>query len=201
MIEKFQNFRGSRKDLMEVISKLEKYNREKFMMYSKKYKKYLPVNNRRIQQFSDKGLLPTNEVDNKNYVYNYDHLLIYSAIMKLKNEGYTLVQIGKIIKGYDTEKLMEIVEIKDKNTKEVIDHKNLNEKNLLSEKLIKLGRQEGRVLRSQWMKFAITKWCTFEVKKKELSKLTDEDVDILAQAFKSSLMQTKAIKDIDKLII
>jgi len=201
MIEKFQNFRGSRKDLMEVISKLEKYNREKFMMYSKKYKKYLPVNNRRIQQFSDKGLLPTNEVDNKNYVYNYDHLLIYSAIMKLKNEGYTLVQIGKIIKGYDTEKLMEIVEIKDKNTKEVIDHKNLNEKNLLSEKLIKLGRQEGRVLRSQWMKFAITKWCTFEVNKKELSKLTDEDVDILAQAFKSSLMQTKAIKDIDKLII
>ena len=201
MIEKFQNFRGSRKDLMEVISKLEKYNREKFMMYSKKYKKYLPVNNRRIQQFSDKGLLPTNEVDNKNYVYNYDHLLIYSAIMKLKNEGYTLVQIGKIIKGYDTEKLMEIVEIKDKNTKGIIDHKNLNEKNLLSEKLIKLGRQEGRVLRSQWMKFAITKWCTFEVKKKELSKLTDEDVDILAQAFKSSLMQTKAIKDIDKSII
>ena len=201
MIEKFQNFRGSRKDLMEVISKLEKYNREKFMMYSKKYKKYLPVNNRRIQQFSDKGLLPTNEVDNKNYVYNYDHLLIYSAIMKLKNEGYTLVQIGKIIKGYDTEKLMEIVEIKDKNTKGIIDHKNLNEKNLLSEKLIKLGRQEGRVLRSQWMKFAITKWCTFEVKKKELSKLTDEDVDILAQAFKSSLMQTKAIKDIDKSIL
>ena len=201
MIEKFQNFKGSRKDLMEVISKLEKHNREKFMMYSKKFKEYLPVNIRRIQQFSDKGLLPTNEVNNKNYVYNYDHLLMYAAIMKLKNEGYTLLQIGKIIKGYDTQKLTEIVEDKVKNSKEIIDHQNLNEKNLLSEKLIKLGRQEGRVLRSQWMKFAITKWCTFEVKKKELSKLTDEDVDILAQAFKSSLMQTKAIKDIDKLII
>ena len=64
----------------------------------------------------------------------------------------------------------------------------------------KLGREEGRVLRSQWMKFAITKWCTFEVKKKELSKLTDEEVDILAQAFKSSLMQTKSIKNIDQVI-
>ena len=50
-------------------------------------------------------------------------------------------------------------------------------------------------------KFAITKWCVFEVKKKELSKLTDEEVDILAQAFKSSLMQTKALKNLDNSIL
>ena len=67
--------------------------------------------------------------------------------------------------------------------------------------LKKLGREEGRVLRSQWLKFAITKWCVFEVKKKELSKLTDEEVDILAQAFKSSLMQTKALKNLDNSIL
>ena len=87
MIEKYKNFKGSRKDLMEVISNLEKHNPKKFMMYSKKYKEYLPVNIRRIQQFSDKGLLPTNEVNNKNYVYNFDHLLMYASIMKLKNDG------------------------------------------------------------------------------------------------------------------
>ena len=99
------------------------------MMYSKKSMEYLPVNIRRIQQFSDKGLLPTNEVNNKNYVYNYDHLLMYAAMMKLKNEGYTLLQIGKIIKGYDTQKLTEIVENKIKNSKEIIDYKNISEKN------------------------------------------------------------------------
>lgn len=200
MIEKYQNFKGSRKDLMEVISKLEKRNREKFMMYSKKFKDYLPVNIRRIQQFSDKGLLPTNEVNNKNYVYNYDHLLMYAAIMKLKNEGYTLLQIGKIIKGYDTQKLTEIVENKIKNSKEIIDHKNISEKNLLSEKLVKLGRQEGRVLRSQWIRFAITKWCNCEVMKKELNLLSIEDVNTLTEAFRETLLDTIKIENIDQKI-
>ena len=200
MIEKFQNFKGSRKDLMEVISKLEKHNREKFMMYSKKFKDYLPVNIRRIQQFSDKGLLPTNEVNNKNYVYNYDHLLMYAAIMKLKNEGYTLLQIGKIIKGYDTQKLTEIVENKIKNSKEIIDHKNISEKNWLSEKLVKLGRQEGRVLRSQWIRFAITKWCNCEVMKKELNLLSIEDVNTLTEGFRESLLDTIKIKNLDQKI-
>lgn len=200
MIEKYQNFKGNRKDLMEVISKLEKHNREKFMMYSKKFKEYLPVNIRRIQQFSDKGLLPTNEVSNKNYVYNYDHILMYAAIMKLKNEGYTLLQIGKIIKGYDTQKLTEIVENKIKNSKGIIDHKNLNEKNLLSEKLVKLGRQEGRVLRSQWIRFAITKWCNCEVMKKELNLLSIEEVNTLTEAFRESLLDTIKIENIDQKI-
>ena len=36
MIEKYKNFKGSRKDLMEVITNLQKHNPKKFMMYSKK---------------------------------------------------------------------------------------------------------------------------------------------------------------------
>ena len=50
------------------------------------------------------------------------------------------------------------------------------------------------------MKFAITKWCVVEVQKKQLSKLTDEDVDIITKAFKLSLLQTKKLSDLDKLI-
>ena len=75
MIDKYQNFKGGRQELIQIISNLEENNKEKFMMYSKKYKKYLPVNLRRIQQFSDKGLLPTDEVNNKNYIYNYNSYL------------------------------------------------------------------------------------------------------------------------------
>ena len=190
MIEKYKNFKGSRKDLMEVISNLEKHNPKKFMMYSKKYKEYLPVNIRRIQQFSDKGLLPTNEVNNKNYVYNFDHLLMYASIMKLKNDGYTLLQIAKIIKGYDTQKLTELVENKVKSDKEIIDHKNINEKNILSEKLVKLGREEGRVLRSQWIKFAVTKWCNIEIRKNKLDQITDDDLNIILAAFEDSIKDT-----------
>jgi DNA-binding transcriptional MerR regulator len=190
MIEKYKNFKGSRKDLMEVISNLEKHNPKKFMMYSKKYKEYLPVNIRRIQQFSDKGLLPTNEVNNKNYVYNFDHLLMYASIMKLKNDGYTLLQIAKIIKGYDTQKLTELVENKVKSDKEIIDHKNINEKNILSEKLVKLGREEGRVLRSQWIKFAVTRWCNIEIRKNKLDQITDDDLNIILAAFEDSIKDT-----------
>lgn len=190
MIEKYKNFKGSRKDLMEVISNLEKHNPKKFMMYSKKYKEYLPVNIRRIQQFSDKGLLPTNEVNNKNYVYNFDHLLMYASIMKLKNDGYTLLQIAKIIKGYDTQKLTELVENKAKSDKEIIDHKNINEKNILSEKLVKLGREEGRVLRSQWIKFAVTRWCNIEIRKNKLDQITDDDLNIILAAFEDSIKDT-----------
>ena len=68
MITKFSNFKGSRKELMTIISTLEKESPENYKMYSKKYKKYLPVNLRRLQQFSEKGLIPNAEIVNKSYV-------------------------------------------------------------------------------------------------------------------------------------
>ncbi len=198
MITKFSNFRGSRKELMSIISTLEKESPENYKMYSKKYKKYLPVNLRRLQQFSEKGLIPNAEIVNKSYVYNFEHLLRYIAIMKLKNEGYTLIQSGKIIKDYDNQKLLEFLQNQIQKGKELIDYKNTNKRNEISEKLIKLGRDEGRVLRSQWIRFAITKWCNCEVMNKELKKLTEEDVNTLAEAFKESLLDTIKLKYIEK---
>ena len=198
MITKFSNFRGSRKELMTIISTLEKESPENYKMYSKKYKKYLPVNLRRLQQFSEKGLIPNAEIVNKSYVYNFEHLLRYIAIMKLKNEGYTLIQSGKIIKDFDTQKLLEFLQNQIQKTKELIDYKNTNKKNEISEKLIKLGRDEGRVLRSQWIRFAITKWCNCEVMNKELKKLTEEDINTLTDAFRESLLDTIKLKNIEK---
>ena len=198
MITKFSNFKGSRKELMTIISTLEKESPENYKMYSKKYKKYLPVNLRRLQQFSEKGLIPNAEIVNKSYVYNFEHLLRYIAIMKLKNEGYTLIQSGKIIKDFDTQKLLEFLQNQIQKTKELIDYKNTNKKNEISEKLIKLGRDEGRVLRSQWIRFAITKWCNCEVMNKELKKLTEEDINTLTDAFRESLLDTIKLKNIEK---
>ncbi len=68
-----------------------------------------------------------------------------------------------------------------------------------SEKLKKLGRQEGRVLRSQWIKFAITKWCHLDIRKKELRNLDENQIQTLSEVITNTLLSFKA-KDIDKLI-
>lgn len=199
MFEKYQNFNGTRKDLLDIIRNFEKSNPEKYMMYSKKFKKYLPVHLRRLEQFTDKGLLPNGQFIKKNYTYNFDHLSRYILIMKLKNEGYSLIQIGKIIKNYDTEQILEMIE-SDENTSKSINHKDIESKEILSQKLVKLGRREGRVLRSQWIKFAITQWCNCEVRKKEFAKLTNEDVETITQSFRQSLLATLELNGVDKFI-
>ena len=200
MLKRYSDFIGSRKELIDIISKLEKKHPEKYMMFSKKNKKYLPINLRRLQQFTDQGLLPNGQIINKLYQYNFDHLLRYIAIMKLKNDGYTLLQTERILKDYDAVKLLDFVDYDKNNKSEIIDHRNIKEKNDLAEKLIKLGRGEGRVLRSQWIRFAITKWCNCEVKKKELNTLNIEDVKTLTEAFRDSLLATIQIENIDQKI-
>ena len=70
----------------------------------------------------------------------------------------------------------------------------------LPEKLRNLGRSEGKVLRTQWLKFAITKWCHLDIQKKELKNLRLDDINTLAQAFKDTLLETSKIRNIDKVI-
>ena len=68
----------------------------------------------------------------------------------------------------------------------------------LPEKLKKLGRNEGRVLRSQWIKLAITKWCHLDIKKKNLKNLNSDDFETIALAVKETLLATSKIKNIDR---
>ena len=70
----------------------------------------------------------------------------------------------------------------------------------ISIKLKSLGRLEGRVLRSQWVKFAVTKWCHLDIKKKELQNLNEEEVDIIVGAIRDILNQTRIINNLDKKI-
>ena len=53
--EHFFDWTGRRVDLLNNILSLEKGDPERFLMYSKKFKKYLPVSMRRIQDFINKG--------------------------------------------------------------------------------------------------------------------------------------------------
>ena len=59
----------------------------------------------------------------------------------------------------------------------------------LSKKLVKLGRDEGKVLTSQWTKFAVTKWFNAEVNNRKIKNLSTEDIETLTNALKIKLIE------------
>ena len=204
MLNLNETWSGNRNDLFNKLLDIEKKYSKKYKMLSKKTGKFLDIKPNRIQQFLNLKIIPKAVSAEKGFGYNEDHIFRYLAAIVLYNNGQSLKQICELLKAYDIDEIKKLFLTDGDYFSKEVKPKIISEKltqTKLSIELKKLGREEGRVLRSQWLKFAITKWCVFEVKKKELSKLTDEEVDILAQAFKSSLMQTKALKNLDNSIL
>ncbi len=195
MFKKIDNWSGSRKDLIDIISNFEKKDPKKFGMFSKKTGNFLPVNSRRIQQFIDQGILINPEVSREGYIYNSDHFFRYMGAIFLRNAGHPIKQIVKILFSYEIEDVKEKILGIDETGNRInnIEEKEINyfiSDNDIPEKLKKLGRVEGRVLRSQWLRFAVTNWFNVEVKKKELKNLSDDDITVLGKAFVMSLKET-----------
>ena len=204
MINLNKTWSGNRNDLFNKLLDIEKKYSKKYKMLSKKTGKFLDIKPNRIQQFLNLKIIPKAVSAEKGFGYNEEHIFRYLAAIVLYNNGQSLKQICELLKAYDIDEIKKLFLTDGDHFSKEVKPKIISEKltqTKLSIELKKLGREEGRVLRSQWLKFAITKWCVFEVKKKELSKLTDEEVDILAQAFKSSLIQTKSIRDLDNSIL
>ena len=174
------------------------------MMISNKTGNRVPVNSRRIQQYLDNGIIPRATIIKGEYIYNYNHIVRYLAAISIKNEGHALIQINKILSSHELEEVTDIYLDVDysKNFNSTSNKQNLktkysNAEN--SEKLKKLGREEGRVLRSQWIKFAITKWCHLDIRKKELTNLDENQIQTLSEVITNTLSSFK-VKDVDKLI-
>ena len=204
MLNLNETWSGNRNDLFNKLLDIEKKYSKKYKMLSKKTGKFLDIKPNRIQQFLNLKIIPKAVSAEKGFGYNEEHIFRYLAAIVLYNNGQSLKQICELLKAYDIDEIKKLFLTDGDYFSKEVKPKIISEKltqTKLSIELKKLGREEGRVLRSQWLKFAITKWCVFEVKKKELSKLTDEEVDILAQAFKSSLIQTKSIRDLDNSIL
>ena len=204
MFRKFREWRGSRKEFLNILTEIEGKNKSKYMMISNKTGNRVPVNTRRIQQYLDNGILPRAKMIKGEYLYNYDHIVRYLAAISLKNEGHSMIQIDKILSSHELEEITDIYldVTHSKNFNSISNKQNLkmrysNAEN--SEKLKKLGREEGRVLRSQWLKFAITKWCHLDIRKKELIKLNEKQIETLSEVISNTLLSFKA-KDIDRLI-
>ena len=66
MFKNYQNWKGSRKDLINEIVNFENENPAKFKMISKKSGDYIDANIRRIQQFIDVSILPKPHVEKNN---------------------------------------------------------------------------------------------------------------------------------------
>ena len=191
MFKNYQNWKGSRKDLINEIVNFENENPAKFKMISKKSGDYIDANIRRIQQFIDVSILPKPHVEKKQYEYTKEHLLRYLAAIVLKNNDHTIKQIEKILSTLDIDQVEEQILTKDsknlKLNKMLFEEK---DKINLSSELKKLGREEGKVLRSQWLKFAITKWCNVEIKKNKLKGLEENEINTIIHAFENSLRET-----------
>ncbi len=197
-MKQYYNWEGSRKELIDIILSFEKKEPKVYKMYSKKLDAFLPVTPRRIQQFTDMGILPSGESNSNIFLYNSEHLFRYIAAIKLKNSDHTLIQVEKILKGMQLEDIDEKFLDNEKFNKET--EELIVKKSDLPEKLKKLGRNEGRVLRSQWLKLAITKWCHLDIKKKNLKKLNSDEIETIALAVKETLLATSKIKNIDRSI-
>ena len=200
MFKKYQDWKGSRKELINEIISFENQNPEKFRMISKKSGDYIDVNIRRIQQFIDVSILPKPHEEKKQYEYTKEHLLRYLAAIVLKNNDHTIKQIEKILSTLDIDQVEKQILTEDskklKLVKVLFEEK---DKINLSSELKKLGREEGKVLRSQWLKFAITKWCHVEIRKNKLKGLKDNEINTIISAFESSLRETIEIVSKDEL--
>ena len=200
MFKNYQNWKGSRKELINEIVNFENENPAKFKMISKKSGDYIDANIRRIQQFIDVSILPKPHVEKKQYEYTKEHLLRYLAAIVLKNNDHTIKQIEKILSTLDIDQVEEQILTKDsKNLKidKVLFEK--KDKINLSSELKQLGREEGKVLRSHWLKFAITKWCNIEIRKNKLSELKENEISTIILAFENSLRETIEIAVRDEL--
>ena len=103
MINDYQNWTGSRPELISLIKLLEKENPKLYKFFSKQLGRYSSVNERRIQQFIDEGIIQKPVFENKKYLYNFEHLVRYLSAIILRNKGYPvkIIKQSLDISGFD----------------------------------------------------------------------------------------------------
>ena len=187
----YKNWTGTRVDLVEVLLSLETLDKNNYSLRQKKPPhRYLPTNGRRLQQFIDLELIPKPF----GIKYDYQHIAYYFFTIQMRKSGYTLQQLKGLCRSYQLEEVEERLfesGYKSEPKKMFIEKDKLHLfPDEIGDRLKKLGRPEGRVLKTKLIRFAITPWCHATVTEKELKGLNREDIDVLANAFRQSLLQS-----------
>ena len=185
---KYKDWTGNREEFLAVLSQLEELHAEECMLKSSKAPyNLLPVNIRRIQWFVSNNIIPPAV----KRMYDFEHLVYYIHAILLRKKGkLTFKQIAKQIENYTFDEALSNVAkgIDQKRIAEMFSSPNFLENDeAIRIGLKKLGREEGRPLKSTLIRFAITPWCHVTINKKNTNNLTAEDADILAGAFRQEL--------------
>ena len=190
LFNQYLKWAGSKDDLLKVLDRFETEFPEEVLYRDKKTDKRLKVNARRIKQFSDDKIIP----HTKGRLYDSEHVVKYLAAVRLKNEGQLMKQLTNLMTQLSEDEIESIAFSNDKSVGKSLGKPVAeiltSQFTTLNERLAKLGRPEGRALRTQVVRFAITPWCHVKINKKKLRELSKEDCMTLAEALQSSLLET-----------
>ena len=185
MIYDYEHWTGTRPELVSVIKIIEKNYPNKYKMFSKQIGKFSSINERRVQQFIDEGIIPKPFIENKKYQYDFTHIVRYLSAIILRNKGFPLKIIKEQLDQNDFTFLKNEF-IHGKEDKDFLKKENLEDSEF-SGRLQKLGRKEGRVLNILQMKLAITPWCNLNINLNKLNDLNEEDIDTVTESISRSL--------------
>ena len=181
-ISKYEEWTGSRKDLISLIEQIERKDTKKRMLHSKKSPyTALPVNTRRIQWFISQGMMPKPD----GQKYTYAHLIFYWATILLRRrDKLQFSQIEGLAHRLDIAEAKNHIFVTDPVQK----NKNNEEDTVsLKNRLEKLGRKEGKVLSSRPLKISITPWCQVLINERQLQSISQRDRETLTEAFSLAL--------------
>ena len=180
---------GNRVQLLDLLTSLEALDKKTYGLFKiKSPHAFLPINGRRIQQYIDLELIPK-PLGTK---YNFEHIAYYFFTIQMRKSGYTLTRLKGLYEAYTIEDVED--RLKDSNLNKKIDKLDIEKDRQylfpdnLSDRLKELGRPEGRVLKSNLTRLAITPWCHVTINDRNLGDLNPTDCDLLAEAFKKSML-------------
>ena len=181
-IPEYEEWNGSRKELISLIEKIERKDTKKRMLHSKKSPyNALPVNPRRIQWFISKGKMPKPD----GQKYTYAHLIFYWATILLRRrDKLQFSQIEGLAHRLDISEAKNHIFGTDPVQKNGNKDKDISS---LKIRLEELGREGGKVLSSRPLKLSITPWCQVLINESQLQSISLKDKETLTEAFSVAL--------------
>ena len=178
-------FFGTKEELVAEIANYEANHPDLYLLRRKKTGAPLPVTPRRIQQYCDEGIIERAvSIDGKEAAkgryFNTRHLVAYLAAIRFKKSGQPVSNLAGLLAGKSDQDL-ETIALGDEAPEQPLYQ--------TSERLKRLGRKEGRALKSRQLRYAITPDVHVYVGQKILNSLNADDADALAQAFKDALLE------------
>lgn len=178
-------FFGTREEFVAEISNYENTQPDLYLLRRKKTGAPIPVTPRRIQQYCDEGIIERAvSIDGKDAAkgryFNNRHLVAYLAAIRYKKSGQPVSNLAGLLAGKSDAELETIALAEDAPKQSF---------NKTSDRLKRLGRKEGRALRSRQVRYALTPDVHVYVNQKILANLDSGDVDALSEAFRNALSE------------